>query len=59
MGKWLAENWVTIVALAAVLGIAALALRSVITNKKKGKSSCGCGCANCPMHGKCHGGAKS
>jgi hypothetical protein len=28
----------------------------MIRDKKAGKSSCGCGCANCAMAGKCHSG---
>lgn len=27
----------------------------LIRDRKKGKSSCGCGCANCPSAGLCHG----
>ena len=33
--------------------IAAIVIR-LILNKKKGRSSCGCGCDNCPMGGSCH-----
>lgn len=41
------------VILAAVIAIAAW---SVIKDKKKGKSSCGCDCRHCAMGSKCHGG---
>ncbi|MBR3381455.1 MAG: FeoB-associated Cys-rich membrane protein [Clostridia bacterium] len=54
MGKWLAENWVTIVALAAVLAVIGAALGAVVRDKKQGKSSCGSNCAHCPMAGNCH-----
>ena len=27
---------------------------NVVKNKKKGVSSCGCGCSTCPYSGKCH-----
>ena len=29
-------------------------VRSLIRQKKQGKSSCGAGCAHCAMHGQCH-----
>ena len=45
-----------ILIIAAVLGIVTLAIISMIRDKKAGKSSCGCGCANCAMAGKCHSG---
>ena len=38
-------------ALAAVVG---LIVFRMIRDKKRGKSACGCGCADCPMHGSCH-----
>ena len=47
-------------AAATVLDCAVLALLvgaivwSMIRNKKKGKTSCGCGCENCAMRGQCH-----
>ena len=54
MLAWLENNWGTLVVLAAVVVIMALIIRSMIMNKKKGKSSCGCGCADCAMNGACH-----
>lgn len=47
---WLAENLGTIAVCALVLLISALAVRSLIRDKKRGKSPCGCsrsGCAGC------------
>ena len=38
-------------ALAAIVGLIVFRL---IRDKKRGKSSCGCGCADCPMSGSCH-----
>ena len=29
--------------------------RSMIRDRRKGKSACGNACASCPMAGKCHG----
>ncbi|MBE6869512.1 FeoB-associated Cys-rich membrane protein [Ruminococcus albus] len=54
MAAWLSENIGNIVVIIIVAAILALAIRSVIKDKRSGKSSCGCGCANCAMHGKCH-----
>ena len=59
MFEWIAENWATLVVGAAVAAIVALAVIHLIRNKKAGKSSCGCGCANCPMSGSCHKAAES
>jgi hypothetical protein len=54
MAAWLSENIGNIVVMIIVAAIIALAIRSVIKDKRSGKGSCGCGCANCAMHGKCH-----
>ena len=39
---------------AGLIVIVALIVRSLIRQKKQGKSSCGAGCAHCAMHGQCH-----
>ena len=53
---WLAANWVNILVIALVAVMVFFAARSLIKDKKAGKSSCGCGCscANCALAGKCH-----
>lgn len=51
---WLAANWVNILVIALVAVAVFFAARSLIKNKKAGKSSCGCSCANCALAGKCH-----
>ena len=48
------SNIGTIIVSLILLIIVGFAVRSLISNKKNGKSSCGCGCANCAMHGACH-----
>ncbi len=54
MLEWFKVNWLT-VAIVAVLAAAVLAIvLSLIRDRKKGCSSCGGGCAHCPMAGKCH-----
>lgn len=48
------ENLSTIIiGLMIALAIFAIII-SMVRNRKKGKSSCGCGCLNCPMSGSCN-----
>ena len=54
MLNFLAENYGTIIAALVVAGIVAASVITLIRNKKKGKSTCGCGCENCAMKGQCH-----
>ena len=58
MLNFIIDNIGTIVVCLILAGIVGLAVRSLIVNKKKGKTSCGCGCANCPSAGICHGSKK-
>lgn len=53
---WLMNNIGTIVISAILLAVILLIILQLKKNKAAGKSSCGCGCANCALHGKCHGG---
>ena len=46
MFAWIAENLATI--------LITLIILSLVKNKKKGKTSCGCNCAHCAMAGSCH-----
>lgn len=59
MFKWLAENWATLVIVAAIAALVALIVLKMVRDKHAGKSSCGCGCATCPMSGSCHKAAES
>ncbi|MDO4543090.1 MAG: FeoB-associated Cys-rich membrane protein [Clostridia bacterium] len=48
-------EWLSTAIICAVLaGIVTLIIVRMIKNKKKGKTSCGCNCKDCPMSGKCH-----
>ena len=58
MLAWLSKNIATIIICLVLAVIVALIIFSLVKNKKKGKSSCGCNCAHCAMAGQCHGGAK-
>lgn len=54
MLAWLAENIGTILILAALIAVVAGIVAGMLRDRKKGKSSCGCGCSNCAMKGCCH-----
>jgi len=56
---WLAANAGTIVVCVLVLVIAALAVRTLIRDKRRGKSPCGGSCSGCAGCGACHGGAQT
>ena len=58
MVNFFISNMGTIIVSLILLVIVGFAVRSLISNKKNGKSSCGCGCANCPSAGICHGAKK-
>lgn len=48
----------TFVVALILAAIVALIVMRLIHDKKEGKSSCGCGCQNCAMNGKCHSSGK-
>ena len=52
----LSENIGSIAVLAVLILVVGFVVFKMISDKKKGKSSCSCGssCRNCPMSGKCH-----
>ena len=54
MGAWLASNLGTIFVVLILAAVVFVIVRSLIRNKKKGKSSCGCNCAHCALAGTCH-----
>ncbi len=54
MLTWISENLATIIVCAILLCAVAAVIAGMIRDRKKGRSSCGCGCANCPMKGGCH-----
>lgn len=57
--NWLINNIGTIIVLAVLTAIVVLIILHIKKDKAAGKSSCGCGCANCAMRGKCHSGKKA
>ena len=52
MFAWLSANLINIVLVAVIALITGLLIRSMVRNKKAGKSSCGGNCASC---GACSG----
>ena len=56
MLEFIINNLGTIVISAGLLAIIAGVVAYLIINKKKGKSSCGCGygCSECALKGTCH-----
>lgn len=54
MITWIAGNLATIIISAILVIIVAAVIASMVSNKRKGKTSCGCGCAGCTMSGACH-----
>lgn len=48
------NNIGTILAALIVIAIVCAAVVTMIKDKKKGCSSCGCNCAHCSMAGSCH-----
>ena len=55
MLNWITANLSTIVISAILLAIVTSISLHLIRQKKQGRSSCGCNCAHCAMHGQCHG----
>lgn len=54
MLTWISENIATIIICVILLAVIAAIIGKMVRDKKKGKFSCGCGCANCAMNGSCH-----
>lgn len=51
---WLMANLATILICAVLVAVVVLIILSMIRDKKRGKSSCGCGCSGCAMSDVCH-----
>ena len=56
MLQWIGANLGTILICLALLAIVTFIIVHLVRQKKQGKSSCGCNCAHCAMHGSCHNG---
>ena len=56
---FLKANGGTIAVGLAVAALLFAVARKLILDRRQGKSSCGCNCANCPSAGRCHAPARS
>ena len=55
---WLVANGGSVAVGVVVLAVIAAIVAGMIKNRKKGKSTCGCGCASCALSGQCHANKK-
>ena len=53
MLAWIGDNIATIIICAVLAAVVTVIVIGMVRRKKKGKSSCGCGCAGCPMSSAC------
>ena len=51
--EWLAANWGSIVVIAVLALIVGEVIYGMLREKKKGKSSCACGCGGCAYSASC------
>lgn len=58
MITWIAENLGTILVAVLLAAVDLTVIAGMVRGKKKGKSSCGCGCAQCHRKGVCRAGEK-
>ena len=56
MLQWIGANLGTILICLVLIAIVTFIVHYLVRQKKQGKSSCGCNCAHCAMHGSCHNG---
>ncbi len=54
MMDFITNNIGNIIITLALVGIVTLIVRSIIRDKKRGKSSCGGNCSSCAMCSSCH-----
>ena len=54
MLNFLAANLGNIIVSAILILMVALVIVNLLRKKKKGQTTCGCGCSNCPSAGICH-----
>lgn len=52
--SWLSANIGNIIVIMILLAVVFFGVRSIIRDKRQGKSSCGSHCGSCPMSGSCH-----
>lgn len=53
MLTWMMENMATIIISGILIMMVAAVIAGMVRSKRKGKASCGCGCAGCTASGFC------
>ena len=54
MLTWLSANLGTILVCLVLAAVVAAIAANLVRRRRNGKSTCGCGCANCAMSQYCH-----
>lgn len=54
MVSWIISNMGNIIVSILVVAVVAFVIFKMVSDRRKGKSSCGCGCSDCAMNGQCH-----
>ncbi|MBQ5761623.1 MAG: FeoB-associated Cys-rich membrane protein [Clostridia bacterium] len=54
MLKWIENNIASIIVLLVVAAVISLIVVKIISDKRRGKSSCSCGCGGCALKDSCH-----
>lgn len=54
MLSYLSENLANIIICGVLIAIVTAIVTAMVRNRRKGKSSCGCGCSHCSMGVNCH-----
>ena len=54
MLTWLSQNLAATAVSAVLIAIVVLIIVKLVRDRRAGKSSCGCNCSTCAMHGSCH-----
>lgn len=54
MLEWISQNLATIIIAVIIVAIIVCIIIKMRRDKKSGRTSCGCGCDNCPSSSICH-----
>ena len=52
--SWLSANLGNIAVILILFAAVCLSIHTIVSDKRRGKSSCGSHCGTCPMSGSCH-----
>lgn len=51
---WFLNNIGTIITAVITLAVIGIVIAVMVRDKRKGRTSCGCGCSGCAMREECH-----